>query len=151
MTKRGQPTKLTPEVQAEIVRRIGEGYTLKSAARLAGICERTLHNWLRWGRKGGKRKYLHFLQSVRAALKASAHVEVRGVPDRLVTARYESPKDEAQLAVTVAAEITRLLSEGRVPWKVRLMALEIADDETRDAMASEAMELSMRIEGEGGL
>lgn len=44
-----QPTKLTPKVQADIVARIKGGLPIVSAARRAGIGERTFYRWMELG------------------------------------------------------------------------------------------------------
>ena len=73
--RRGQPTKLTAEVQARICAAIAAGSYLEPAAAFAGICEATLHNWLARGeREPGP--YRDFLEAVK---KAEAEIELHCV------------------------------------------------------------------------
>lgn len=59
----GRPAKLTPEVEARILRAIRLGATREVAAQAAGISERALYDWLERGRTG-QRRYLQFLQAM---------------------------------------------------------------------------------------
>jgi len=50
----GRPTKLTPELQKQIVAYITAGSYIETAAAAAGIDKTTLHDWLRRGKAGDK-------------------------------------------------------------------------------------------------
>jgi hypothetical protein len=77
----GRPTKLTPEVQAEICEAIEAGNYMEPSAIRAGVAKETLYNWLRRaGRELDKsrkdkryripakeRKYIEFLHAVKKA------------------------------------------------------------------------------------
>ena len=72
-------TKLTPQIQEEIVKRLKVGCYAKLAAAAIGICERTYYYWLERGLRAQKLRdlnkkvpkkekiFLQFLQSVRQA------------------------------------------------------------------------------------
>jgi len=65
--KQGQPTKLTPERQADYIAAIEFGLSYDSACAEAGICTSTLANWRIWGAEG-KVPYATFLAEERKAL-----------------------------------------------------------------------------------
>lgn len=48
----GRPTKLTPELQAALVKAIRSGHSIASAAELVGIGERTIYDWRKAGEAG---------------------------------------------------------------------------------------------------
>lgn len=63
----GQPTKLTPTVQAKVCTAIRKGNYAVVAAGAAGIGERTLYTWIERGEQDGEGIYFEFLQAVRQA------------------------------------------------------------------------------------
>lgn len=63
----GQPTKLTPALQMELMGYIGQGSTINDACDLVGIDKSTFHKWKVRGEQGDP-KYVEFLASVRAAM-----------------------------------------------------------------------------------
>ena len=71
MSRRGRKSKLTPEVQAEIVSSIQVGVYAKTAAAAAGINETTYYEWLQRGREarenGRASKYRDFLEEIETA------------------------------------------------------------------------------------
>lgn len=70
--KRGQPTKLTPEVQAEICKRIQLLATLREAIADLELDESTVFGWLRRGEAEKQGRYFHFFKAYRAALARRA-------------------------------------------------------------------------------
>lgn len=74
MQKMGRPAKLTAQVQDTIVQAIRSGNYNEVAAQMAGVCERTLYNWLERGEEEQAGKYFQFLQAVK---KAAAEAEAR--------------------------------------------------------------------------
>jgi hypothetical protein len=62
----GRPLKLTPEVQAEIVRALQVGATRDHAAQYAGISVDCFYKWMQQGEKG-KEPYLQFFDAVKKA------------------------------------------------------------------------------------
>ena len=68
----GARCKLTRERQRAICDAITVGCTYKLAAQAAGICERTLYNWLEKGEAGEAPIYVQFLQDVKRAEGAQA-------------------------------------------------------------------------------
>lgn len=65
----GRPAKLTPRVQASLVRDLKAGLTRACACVRAGITYATLKTWVHRGRKGGKDNaaYSTFLAAVKKA------------------------------------------------------------------------------------
>jgi transposase-like protein len=61
-----RPTSLTPEVQTAIVAAILDGNYRVTAAQKAGVCERSLYNWLERGATG-EAPFAEFLQAVKTA------------------------------------------------------------------------------------
>lgn len=64
----GRPTKLTPELQAELCRRIKlTKIALADAARIVGLDPQTVSNWLNRGKKEKRGKFREFFVAVSAA------------------------------------------------------------------------------------
>jgi hypothetical protein len=62
----GQPTKLTPEVQAAIVAALEKGNYRVTAAAAAGVHRNSLINWEKWGEEG-KEPYASFVTAMQRA------------------------------------------------------------------------------------
>ena len=71
-----RPTKLTSEVQEQIVTAIRAGNYIETAAAYAGIDKSTLYDWLRRGARSPRGPYRGFSNAVKKAL---AEAEVRDV------------------------------------------------------------------------
>jgi hypothetical protein len=79
----GRPTSLTAEVQARILSALADGLYRETAARCAGICERSFYSWLTRG-ETGEAPYAEFLQAVKrteAEAERAVIVEVRAGDD----------------------------------------------------------------------
>ena len=63
----GRPTKLTPELQADIIEALEHGMHQESAANRAGIAKGTFYNWLERGRNEPDTIYADFLDAVEKA------------------------------------------------------------------------------------
>ena len=62
----GRPTKLTPELEADILQLIGDGgLTYTDACRCVGISDRTFYNWKRLGQERTTGQYFQFCQEPR--------------------------------------------------------------------------------------
>ena len=127
----GRKSKLTPETQGRIVQAVLAGYTLASAARMAGIGRQTMFDWLR--------AFPYFSDAVRAAQKTAATIKIQANPRILARARYEHKETPGELTNLFYAEIMRCRQEGRVPYDVALEALRLAVDELEDKMADESV------------
>lgn len=62
----GQPTKLTPKLQAAIRANVAAGNYIETACLAAGISTTTYYNWMKWGEQG-KEPYVGFFASLKAA------------------------------------------------------------------------------------
>jgi hypothetical protein len=62
----GRKTKLTPELQEEVVKRIRAGNYIQVACEAVGISHTTYFNWIKKGEEG-KRPYVEFLEAVKKA------------------------------------------------------------------------------------
>ena len=72
-----RPTKLTPELQENIVIAINAGNYSKIAAEMVGIGETTFYRWMEEGAKpDGKKEYREFRESIK---RAEAQAEVISV------------------------------------------------------------------------
>jgi hypothetical protein len=72
MAKRGQPTKLTPELQEKICAIIAStGCSLEGAAASCEVSGQTLYNWRGRGLIEGKGLYFEFVQAVSRAKEKS--------------------------------------------------------------------------------
>jgi transposase len=62
-----RPSKLTPEVQAEIVRRVLVGAPYETACQAVGIDYFTFRRWMQAGEKARTGKYREFCEAVKRA------------------------------------------------------------------------------------
>ena len=69
-----RPSKFTAEVRQKIVNAVRGGNTRDVSARLAGVSEATLYNWLERGRRETKGQFREFYEAVQTA-DAEAEVE----------------------------------------------------------------------------
>ncbi len=74
--RNGAPSKLTPEIQEQIVKAISIGAYIETAAAYAGITKDTLYKWLKRGAKQRSGPYKNFSDAVG---KAIAVAEMRDV------------------------------------------------------------------------
>jgi hypothetical protein len=65
---RGRPSKLTPEIQEQIVKAIKAGNYIETAAAYAGIAKDTLYNWLKEGARSESGALREFSDAVENAL-----------------------------------------------------------------------------------
>lgn len=63
--KPGRPTKLTPQLQAKVIKGIGLGMSLEQASIAVGISDATLHRWLTGDPAGAE--FREFREAVREA------------------------------------------------------------------------------------
>lgn len=84
---RGQPTKLTPAIQKQIVKYTTFGVPRELAGAMEGVADRTLRKWLEWGEaEGAKEPYRSFAREMRKAEakaggKAAMRVYMHGKTD----------------------------------------------------------------------
>ena len=61
----GRPTKLTPELEAEILELIGGyGLTYTDACRCVGLAETTFYKWKQRGQETGRGLFREFIQKL---------------------------------------------------------------------------------------
>ncbi len=64
----GRPTKLTPELKADILNLIGDGgLTYTDACRCVGLAETTFYKWKQRGQETGRGLYWEFIQELEGA------------------------------------------------------------------------------------
>lgn len=73
---RGRPTKLTPEVEDQLVRAISMGAYIETAAAFVGISKVTFYDWMRRGARAKSGKYKAFSERIK---KAMAESEMRSI------------------------------------------------------------------------
>lgn len=73
MSRRGRPSKLTPERKERIIKAIKAGAHYKTACQHAGIDYRTFRNWMKKGEQAKTGRYRDFYLAV---TKANADLEV---------------------------------------------------------------------------
>jgi hypothetical protein len=73
---RGRPTKLTAQIQAEIVKRIAVGNHADVAAVAAGVSRSTFYSWQKLGRKRKTGRHREF---VLAITRAESEAEVQAI------------------------------------------------------------------------
>jgi hypothetical protein len=92
MAETGRPTKLTPELQEQIVKTLAGGSYATTAAACAGIDASTYYRWLKRGDPNGKAKHDAPYREFRAAVeKAEAEAEVRMVTQIAVAGEKQRP------------------------------------------------------------
>lgn len=76
MTTRGRPTKLTPEIQQQIVALLRNGNYVETVCDYVGISKETFYDWLRRGEVGGQRNtiYVEFSDAAKKAISAAETV-----------------------------------------------------------------------------
>ena len=76
----GRPTKLTPELQAEMVKLVELGNYMDTAAACCGVTRDTFHAWMKRGVREGKGPYYEFSDALKRAegrAEAAALVRIR--------------------------------------------------------------------------
>lgn len=141
---RGRGSKLNDDRADAIVRMIGAGHNLVSAAAAAGISETTFHNWMRRGRESSSGKYFDFMKRIKEA-EAKAEIaileKIKEHGDRqwqayawIMERRY--PKNWAQ-QTRVRMQVEKELDQVLDFMKERLTP-ELYDAFTREIVASQA-------------
>lgn len=78
-SKRGRPTRLTPNLEAEIIATVELGVPMRTAALKAGVPEGTFDSWQRQGRQG-RQPYSHFCMGLtRARATAAVNLHIRAL------------------------------------------------------------------------
>lgn len=87
----GRPVKLTPEVQAEIVKRLSSGCSVEVAAAAAGVSRRTAFAWIERGQaaigESVPATEVPFVEFAQAVDRARAEVEVLALATIMNAAR----------------------------------------------------------------
>jgi len=73
----GRPSKLTPELQAEIVKLLSEGNFVETVCDYVGLSKNTFYDWVRRGERGWQSDIepVNFVEFSDAIKKAMAEVE----------------------------------------------------------------------------
>ncbi len=75
----GRPTKLTPELHAEIVRTVKAGNYFETAAAMAGVERATLREWIKRGVRAKTGAYAAFAADIEQAMAHAEVVDVIGI------------------------------------------------------------------------
>lgn len=90
-TKRGRPTKLTPQVSKSVCDFIRLGSCLEVAAQAAGVTRTTLYDWIgkgnqaleaieqNWNPQEGTEPYIKFVQDVRVAAAEAELLDIERI------------------------------------------------------------------------
>lgn len=78
--KAGRPTRLTPDLEKEILQKVELGVPMRTAAMAAGVPGGTFESWQRQGREGRQpfARFLMGLTRARARAEISLHVRALG-------------------------------------------------------------------------
>jgi transposase len=87
---RGRPTKLTPELTAEIVRLLRLGNYVETAAQACGVSKDTLYLWLRKGARANSGPHKDFSDAVKDAM-FKAEITLTGLIARAAQGTKEKP------------------------------------------------------------
>lgn len=90
-----RPTKLTPELQANIVEAVAKGGYFKKACQRVGIDYSTFSYWMRKGRREGEGEFFAFFHAIK---KAEAEYEHRCLE------RWDTHMDESWQAIATFLE-----------------------------------------------
>ena len=66
----GRPTKLTPELQADLVRALASGAFIEAAGEYVGIHPDTYYGWMRRGQDEGEGPFFEFSETIKKARSA---------------------------------------------------------------------------------
>jgi hypothetical protein len=97
----GRPTKLTPELAAELFRLLRQGMNNTQAAARVGIDVRTLQLWLAQGRKAEDGRFFHFSRGVMAA-RAEGQDRITRTINELLDPEYERDSGRRLRAAEIA-------------------------------------------------
>jgi transposase len=89
-SRRGRPTKLTPEIQEKIVSVIRKGNYIETAAAYAGISKQTLYNWLRTGSRKPTGVYGEFVRAVEQALAESEMADLARIEQAAIEGHWQA-------------------------------------------------------------
>lgn len=89
-SRRGRPTKLTPEVQEKIISVIRKGNYIETAAAYAGISKQTLYNWLKQGARQPNGVYGRFVQAVEQALAESEMADLARIEQAAMDGHWQA-------------------------------------------------------------
>ena len=135
--KMGRPTKLTPDIQSEIVELLKAGNYIETACAVAGLHKSTFYDWMKIADASThKNKYTNFSDAVK---KAMAWAEARDVAiiarhsekywqaaawrlERKFPERWGRQKMEIQHSGKIDAEVSHIADSDRVVIK-RALAL----------------------------
>ena len=117
----GRPTKLTPELQEQVVSALSNGCYLETACASVGIGRTVMLNWMRRGANETKGRYHEFVLAVRAAL-AKAEMKDVGTIDKAATG-YDVLKTKEVIdadgkTVSSTTERTREMSWQAAAWRL---------------------------------
>ena len=89
----GRPTKLTPQLQKEMVRIVQGGNYIETACDYVGLAKRTFYLWLERGKRGWKidAPYVQFLHAI---LEARAAAEIESVKRIRASAKMGKVEDD---------------------------------------------------------
>ncbi len=79
MAKAGRPTKLTPDLHAEVIRLIKAGNYLETAAAMVGVERPRLRVWVRRGMNEKRGRYHEFALDVEQAMAHAEAMDVLGI------------------------------------------------------------------------
>lgn len=105
----GRPTKLTPELQSEIVQAIKAGNYMETAAAYAGLAKSTFLDWMRRGRRERER-----LQANARAKPMKTEAPYLAFSDAITKA----------LATAEVDAVTRITDQGKQNWQALAWRLE---------------------------
>jgi transposase len=105
-----RPTKLTPAIERAMVEMVKKGVTEKTAARAAGIAERTHHDWMERGQKAKSGIHRDYFDAID---KARAEAEVTAIKGLLAAGKKDWRAYLAYLERTNPQEWARLTAKQR--------------------------------------
>ncbi len=86
----GRPTKLTPELKADILQLIGDGgLTYTDACRCVGLAETTFYKWKQRGQETGRGLYWEFIQELEGAEARFRQVHLGKIRDAALNVSVE--------------------------------------------------------------
>ena len=127
----GRKTKLTRKLIDRIVDYVAKGHTMKDAAALSGVSERSIYNWLEIAKNSTSGRSLHAVFAVRMMQAKSEFIDVhlgRVVEASKADPRYsqwllerKAPRDFGRVQVEHSGKIEHIQKQVQPPTEPKVI------------------------------
>lgn len=133
-SKRGRQTKLTPELQAQMVDALSKGATRRAACAIVGIHESTFGRWMRAGREASSGVQRAFRMAIEAAEGKNERVYASALHDICVGMDEDAKTSDRVRGLMFMlthrhnwVQRTELSGPGGAPLEVRAVDFSLPD------------------------